>query len=832
MKLEINSHKKIAATLCLLATLLSLAVRAETSPRFAAPPQPIVDMIETQASPQPIVSPNQQHLLFIERAGLPSISDLALPQVRVAGLRINPRNNDISRVSYGATLKLLRLSDKPADKAPEKYVIQGIPAGGLIGEALWSPDSKRIAISVTRETALELWIVDVASAHAKRLTDRNLNGVSGRAFAWLADSRSLVALLVPQNRGAVPAVPVTPIGPNVQETSGKIAAARTFPDLLKNSYDEQLLEYYMQAQPAKIALDGVITPVGKIGIIRAIAASPDANFLLVQAITKPYSRVVPIGQFAIKTELRDLSGSDTGEFIKALSTNSVVEDDDGEPDAVRRGPRAYAWRADAPATLTWVQSNEADKPIKKRDGDYLYALGAPFQAEPNLILKLDFRFVQVVWGTDDVALVYEGQRKTRRSIVWRIFPGDLNKAAIKLFDRSSEDRYGDPGTPLFETSATGQRVLNMTPNKRAIYLSGNGASADGDRPFLDVFNFDTKQSARLFQSEPPAYESVAAVFDNGTIRLLTQRESQTETPNLFLRNVESKTITPITNFATPKNPIAGVSKELIRYKRRDGTELSGTLYLPANYKRGDGPLPTILWAYPREFKTTEAAGQVTGSPYRYVRPSASGPLPWLTQGYAVLDNPVMPIIGEGNTEPNDSYIPQLIASAEAAIDELVRRGVTDKNRVAVGGHSYGAFMVANLLAHSKLFAAGIAESGAYNRTLTPFGFQAETRNMWKARDVYNQMSPFNFADQIKAPLLFIHGENDSNPGTFPVQSERMYQAIRGLGGTARLVLLPFEDHAYRARESQMHRAAEITNWLDKFVKTATPTNKLAAVFGW
>ncbi len=818
--------------LSLIAVVFATNAYAETSPRFAVPPLPIVDMIETQAAPQPIVSPNQQHILFIERAGLPSISDLALPQVKVAGLRINPRNNDVSRVSYGAALKLIKLAEKPTDKAPEKAIIQGFPAGSLIGEALWSPDSKRIAVSIARENTLELWIVDIATLQAKRLTNSNLNGVSGRAFAWLADSRSLVALLVPQSRGAVPIAPPAPIGPNVQETSGKAAAARTFPDLIKNTHDEQLLEYYMQAQPARIGLDGAITQVGKTGLVRTISASPDANYLLVQTIAKPYSRAVPIGQFAIKTELRDLLGTDTGDFIKALSAIGVAEDDDGEPDTVRRGPRAYAWRADAPATLTWVQSNEADKPVKKRDGDYLYALSAPFQGDASLMLKLDFRFQQVVWGTDDVALVYDNQRKTRRSVLWRIFPGDLNRAAVKLFDRSSEDRYGDPGTPLFETSPTGQRVLNMTPNRRAIYMSGNGASAEGDRPFLDVLNIDTKQSTRLFQSEPPAYESVAAVFDKGSIRLLTQRESQTETPNLYLRNVEANTISPITQFATPKNPIAGVSKELIRYKRRDGTELSGTLYLPANYKRGDAPMPTILWAYPREFKTAEAAGQVAGSPHRYVRPSASGPLPWLTQGYAVLDNPVMPIIGEGSTEPNDSYIPQLIASAEAAIDELVRRGVTDKNKVAVGGHSYGAFMVANLLAHSKLFAAGIAESGAYNRTLTPFGFQAETRNMWKARDVYNQMSPFNFADQIKTPILFIHGENDSNPGTFPVQSERMYQAIRGLGGTARLVMLPFEDHGYRARESQLHRAAEITNWLDKFVKTAAPSNKLAAMFGW
>jgi dipeptidyl aminopeptidase/acylaminoacyl peptidase len=418
-----------------------------------------------------------------------------------------------------------------------------------------------------------------------------------------------------------------------------------------------------------------------------------------------------------------------------------------------------------------------------------------------------------------VAIVVEAARKTRRTMAWRIFPGDAARAPVKLFDRLTEDRYGDPGAPLTELNARGGRALNFTPDGKAIYLTGNGASIEGDRPFIDRFDLDSREAKRLYRSEAPHYDVPMALFDaDGGMRLLMQRESLAEAPNIYLRDLANGGMQPVTRFATPRNPIANVSKEVIRYKRKDGVELSGTLYLPQNFKKGDDPLPLVMWAYPREFRSTEAAGQIATSPYRYPRPSFSGPLPFLALGYAVLDNPQMSIVGESGKEPNDAYLPQLIASAEAAIDEVVRRGVADRSRIAIGGHSYGAFMVANLLAHTRLFAAGIAESGAYNRTLTPFGFQSEDRSFWKARDVYNQMSPFNFADRIKAPLLIIHGEADSDAGTFPLQSERLFQAIRGLGGTVRLVMLPYEDHGYRGRESVLHRLWESQRWLDKYVK--------------
>jgi dipeptidyl aminopeptidase/acylaminoacyl peptidase len=622
-------------------------------------------------------------------------------------------------------------------------------------------------------------------------------------------------------RSAPPKAPTTVSGPLIQENLGRRNAARTYQDLLKSPHDEALFEYYAATEVARVSLDGK-TDIIATGMIRSMSPSPDGQYALVQFIKKPFSYTVPLSRFALKTEIRDAREPNLGQVVRVLSDLPLAEDEEQDPDAVRKGPRQYSWRSDANATIVWAQANDAKK---NASSDLVFALPAPFDAEPVTFAKLDLRFQSINWGNDAAALVTEVSRKLRKIVTWRFYPSDLAKPPVKLFERSTEDRYGDPGVAFTETNARGYRVLNFSPDGKAIYLNGAGASPEGDRPFVDRFDLDTRETKRLFRSEAPYYDVPLSVFDTsppgkanaGGVRLLVQRESVTEAPNVFVRELATGKMAAVTRFTTPKNPLAGVTKEVIRYKRKDGVELSGTLYLPASYKRGDDPLPLLMWAYPREFRTAEAAGQISGSPYRYVRPSFSGPLPFLTSGYAVLDNLTMPIIGEQGKE-NDTYLPQLISSAEAAIDEVVRRGVADRNKIAVGGHSYGAFMVANLLAHTKLFAAGIAESGAYNRTLTPFGFQAEDRTFWKARDVYSQMSPFNYADQIKTPILLIHGEADSNSGTFPLQSERFYQAIRGLGGTVRYVVLPYEDHGYRGRESVLHRLWESVRWLDKYVK--------------
>lgn len=813
----LDQRKRISALLltAIVAALAGTSALALDAPRYQLPPQAMIDMVDAPRIPQTALSPGNEWLLMLERASLPSVAELAQPEVRLAGLRINPRNNDQSRSGYASGIRLVRIADRG-----EKSV-GGLPAGARIGEALWSPDGRRIAFTLVKETVVELMVAEVHNgATARRVTERGLNGVLGTPFVWSGDSKSLIANLVLQSRGAPPkAGPIA--GPSVQESLPRRNApparqdSLTFQNLLKSAHDEALFDYYATGELASITLDGKVTVLAS-GLLRAFQPSPNGAYVLVQTIKRPYSYSVPVSRFPLRTEIRDARDEDAGKVIKVLSDLPLAEDEEPDPDAVRKGPRQYGWRADVPAAITWIQ------PVEGRRnglGDWLQVLPAPFDGEPRTLVKLDLRHQATYWGRENAALVVESARKTRRQVVWRIFPGEPDQPPVKLFDRSTEDRYGDPGTPLLETNVRGTRVLNFSPDGRAIYLTGSGASPEGDRPFVDRFEIDLRETKRLFQSEAPNYDVPLAVLDTGaTVRLLLQHENANEAPNVFLRELASGAMSQITRYAAAKNPVANASREVIRYRRRDGVELSATLYLPPGYRKEDGPLPLVMWAYPREFRSGEAAAQVTPSPYRYARPSFSNALPFLTQGYAVLDGPTMPIIAEGGREPNDLFLPQLIANAEAAVDEVVRRGVADRNRIAMGGHSYGAFMVANLLAHTRLFAAGIAESGAYNRTLTPFGFQAEERTYWKARDVYNMMSPFNFADQIKAPLLLVHGEADSNTGTFPLQSERLFQAIRGLGGTVRLVMLPYEDHAYRGRESVLHRLWEELRWLDKHVK--------------
>jgi dipeptidyl aminopeptidase/acylaminoacyl peptidase len=799
-----------------LVAICALPASANDTARYQVPPQAMIDMVDAAQIPQTALAPNNEWLMLLERPALPSVVDLSQPELRLAGLRINPRNNDLSRTTHATAIRFVRLADRL------EKLVQNVPANARIGDALWSPDGKRVAFTLVRENAIELMVVEVANgAQARRVTERNLNGVVGRPFSWFSDSKSLLIAAIPQARGAAPKPPVTVGGPLVQENLGRRNAARTYQDLLKSPHDEALFEYYATAEVARVGLDGKFEAIAS-GVVRGMMPSPDGQYALVQTIKRPYSYSVPVSRFALKTEVRDALEPNAGRIVRVMSDLPMAEDEESDPDAVRKGPRQYSWRSDANATLVWAQANDTRK---NGISDYLFVLPSPFDGEPSMLAKLELRFQSVSWGNDTVALVTEVSRKLRKTATWRVYPSDVAKPPQKIFERSTEDRYGDPGAPFTESNGRGGRVLNFSPDGRAIYLNGTGASSDGDRPFVDRFELDTRETKRLFRSEAPYYDVPLSVFDNAPqgkattagVRLLMQRESVSEAPNVYVRELATGKMAAVTRFATPKNPLAGVSKEVIRYKRRDGVELSGTLYLPAGYKRGDDPLPLLMWAYPREFRSAEAAGQITGSPYRYVRPAFSGPLPFVTQGYAVLDNPTMPIIGDQGKE-NDTYLPQLIASAEAAIDEVVRRGVADRSKIAVGGHSYGAFMVANLLAHTKLFAAGIAESGAYNRTLTPFGFQAEDRTFWKAREVYSQMSPFNYADQIKTPILLIHGEADSNTGTFPLQSERFYQAIKGLGGTARYVVLPYEDHGYRGRESVLHRLWESARWLDRYVK--------------
>jgi dipeptidyl aminopeptidase/acylaminoacyl peptidase len=611
---------------------------------------------------------------------------------------------------------------------------------------------------------------------------------------------------------------MTPTGPIIQQSLGRTAANRTYQDLLQNSADESMFEHYATSQIAVVSITGESAPIGAPGIHLQATPSPDGRYILVRTIRRPFSYIVPVGAFPSVIEVWDARG----QLVKRLAELPLRDDVGTSFDAVPKGPRNAAWRADIAATVVWEEAlddGDPSKPATKRDR--LYSLAAPFSGAPLVLLDVDTRIGGVHWVRGDLALVEEDWFKTRRTKTWAINPTNPATPPRLVFDRLAEDRYAHPGTFATTAGAFGRSVVLTSRDGRIAYLTGSGASVKGDFPFLDQIDLATGAKKRVWQSAEPHYEEVIAVLDSEARRILTRRESVKEAPNVFLRDIGQRRFVQLTRFPDPAPQFAGTEPQLITYRRADGVQLSAKLYLPAGYDRSKGPLPFLFWAYPAEFKTAAAAAQVIGSPYRFVRPAAASHLFALTQGYGVLDNPTMPIVGEGDREPNDSYVEQLVASATAAIDKVVALGVADRQRIAIGGHSYGAFMAANLLAHSDLFRAGIARSGAYNRTLTPFGFQAEERPFWKARETYAAMSPFYYADRIKEPILLIHGEADDNSGTFPIQSERMYAALKGNGGVVRYVVLPSEAHGYRARESVGHTLWEMINWLDKHVKSAS-----------
>jgi dipeptidyl aminopeptidase/acylaminoacyl peptidase len=461
--------------------------------------------------------------------------------------------------------------------------------------------------------------------------------------------------------------------------------------------------------------------------------------------------------------------------------------------------------------LTWVEAQDGGDPKRTvAHRDRVLSQPAPFTSEPAELARTEFRFAGLTWTESGAALLTERDRPTRWTRTWLL---STDRDPQLLWDRSSEDRYADGGRPL-TTPRPGGRVIRQTGN--VIYLTGAGASPDGDRPFLDRLDLTTLQTERLFRSAEDAYEFVVAPLSVDATSILTRRESRTEPPNYYVRDLANGDLTAVTTVADPAPQLTGISKQLVTYARADGVQLSGTLYLPPGHQEGQR-VPLIMWAYPREFVDPTLAGQISGSEHRFTAIRGASHLLLLTQGYAVFDGPSMPVIGGGDTA-NDTYIEQLVANAEAAVNAVVEMGVTDRDTIGVGGHSYGAFMTANLLAHSDLFSAGLARSGAYNRSLTPFGFQSERRTLWEATDTYVAVSPLFSAHKLDEPLLLIHGEADNNSGTFPIQSRRLYHAVKGNGGTVRLVMLPYESHGYRARESVMHTLAEMVEWLDRWVK--------------
>jgi dipeptidyl aminopeptidase/acylaminoacyl peptidase len=788
--------------------------------KYQKPPAGIETLLEAPATPVARVSPDGTMLALEQPEIMSSIAELSEPRLRLAGLRFNPLTNGQTAEEYATALML-----EPVKGGAAKAVT-GLPPHAKILYVQWSPDGKTVAFVQRQDggpgglprAGLELFAVSAAGGEARRLGTVRLNGVLGAPCDWLPDSKGLLCRVVPADRGAEPKRATAPEGPDVSENLGRVSPGRTFEDLLQTPEDERFFEYYATAQLAVVPLTGSVRMLPGKGLFEEATASPDGRYALVVARHRPFSYALPVEFFPMKATVVDLK---SGAVVKELADEPLADSIPIAFDAVAPGPRDFGWRSDVPSTVTWAVAGDGGDPRKKVEvHDRLFALAAPFSGEPETLLEMPMRFGRVEWGTAHLALVSERERKTRKRVMVALDPEA--KTGKTIFEGSSEDRYNDPGMPVLVPNAGGQRVLRLTESGDGIYFIGQGASPEGDQPFVGVLPVSGGTVTKLWQSKAPFYEEPLAVL--GEDRFLVRRESETVPPNYFVvkPGTDGATRTQVTHFASPYGATKLPTRTVLHYKRADGLELSANLWVPAGYDKSQGPLPTLMEAYPAEFKTRAAAGQVAGSPYRFPRIGWGSPVFFTATGYAVLENASIPIIGEGKEEPNDTYVDQLVAGAKAAIEHGASLGVVDPKRVAVMGHSYGAFMTANLLAHTDLFRAGIARSGAYNRSLTPYGFQNEERTYWQDPKLYFDMSPFSYADKIKTPILLIHGEADDNQGTFPIQSDRFFVALKGQGATVRLVFLPLEAHHYVAHESLDHMLWEMNRWLDTYVKPEQP----------
>jgi dipeptidyl aminopeptidase/acylaminoacyl peptidase len=793
------------------ACLLAAATLTAQEAVYKRPVPVLEEVAMAKLSPVTRISDNNRWALLLERSPYRSIAKLAQPELKLAGARINPVTFGESRQAEYTGATLMHIASQ------RETPVTGLPEGSVISGASFSPSASRVVLFVEEADGVYLYSFSSEQPAASKLSSRRLNATNGTTLLWLNDDEFLT-LMTPSDAGQAPAKPLTPSGPVIQESTGKVAPARTYQDLLKDPYDETLFDYYFTSQLVKVS-KGNVTGIGKPAIYgNTLSLSPAKDLLLVSTIHRPYSYQAPMYSFPQTTAVMDL----TGKIIRVLSETPVIDLPSGY-DVTSPYPRSFGWRADKPSTVYWTEAQDKGNPRENKTDymDVVYQWTYPFDSPKEEVARTRKRCRNILWHDDSFALLYETSRAENRTKTWLVKPASQEEPQL-LFDLSADDRYNNPGSPLTVKNAYDKNIVYTNKAHNELLMLSGGASPEGDMPYISRYTLKDKKNTILWRCQAPFYETVVEVTDPAALQIITSRQSNTEPANLFLRDLKKKKSVQLTRFPDPYPAMAGVTKEKIFYKRADGVNLTATVYLPAGYdKAKNGLLPVLMWAYPREYRSAADAAQVRGSKYMFTNISYGSPVYWVLRGYCVMEDVEMPIVSVSeNAEPNDNFIEQLTMNAEAAVKVISEMGVGDPKRVAVGGHSYGAFMTANLLTHTQLFKAGIARSGAYNRTLTPFGFQAETRTYWEAPEVYNIMSPFMHANQLHGALLLIHGEMDNNSGTFPIQSERFFSALKGHGAVARYIVLPYESHGYAARENILHLLYECDEWLNKYVKDA------------
>lgn len=787
------------------------AATAQEDISYKTPPKEILDLVDYERAPSVSMDTKKEYMLLTYRNTYKTLDDLNQEELRLGGLRINPDHNISSTVTYINNIKIRKISDKS-----EKQVT-GLPAQARLANLIWSPDEKKLAFTHTGTNGLELWVIDIATATARKLQTAAINANLGNPITWFRNSESLILRCIP--KGGITLIDPKkemPKGPIVSQSDGSISQNRTYQDLLKNKTDEYNFEQIVCTELYQVNMDGSTALYKEKDLYGSVSFSPDGQYLMLSTIQQPFSYVVPLSRFPSAASVYDLDGK----LVKKVNALELAEVMPKGFMAVRKGKRSMYWRNDKAASLIYVEALDGGDPAMEVPfRDAVYAWDAPFDIAPVLLTQTEQRFAGIEWGNDTLAILTDYWYDTRNTRSFIFNPAMSNPPLRKLYDRNYQDIYSDPGTFQTKKNQYGREVLELVDHH--LFLIGEGHTKKGQFPFIDKLNLKTLKTNRWYQSKyTDKIEAISELVDIKKGVALVRIESATAYPNYYFRTLGKKEkLTPITAFLNPFESIKDVHKEVIKYQRKDGVMLSGTLYLPAGYdKQKKEKLPLLIWAYPAEYKDKNSAGQSTHNPNAFTFPYYGSFVYWVTRGYAVLDDAAFPIIGEGTTEPNDNFIEQLVWDAEAAIDAVDALGYIDRKKVGVGGHSYGAFMTANLLSHSDLFACGIARSGAYNRTLTPFGFQSEQRNYWEAKEVYDRMSPFMNAKKMKTPLLLTHGEADNNPGTFTLQTERYFQALKGLGAPVRMVILPKESHSYVAKENILHLLWEQDRFLEEHLK--------------
>jgi dipeptidyl aminopeptidase/acylaminoacyl peptidase len=816
-----SSERALAVGLLWMLCMTPSNAEAESVEYRRAPPA-IQKILDAPLPPRPNISPQGRYLLLARRNTYPPIADLAAPMHALAGLRINPRNNGLHRHDYDVELELRRLPDGRARRVR-------LPAGARVGYPRWNVTGTLVALTNVTPTSVDLWLLDTRTARARRVRGLRLNPVLGRTVTWMGDQRTLLVKAIPARRAAPPPEPRVPAGPHVEQSTRTTSASSTYErrDLLKGPHDADLFQYHATSELALVDARSLkVTRIGSPAVFHDVRPSPDGRYILVRKIRRPYSFLRTCWRFGASVEVWNRRGR----LVQRVATLPLAEE--VPIHGVRIGPRHVRWRATAPATLVYAEALDGGDTYRKvphHDRLLVMPVGKPARE----LLRTKHRFVGISWieGGGE-ALVYDVDQDRHRYTAHLV---DVDRRPLRprlVWDLNYKDRYRNPGYPVHRMLPSG--ALAVRVHRGAIFLSGRGASPQGNRPFFDRLDLKTFRTERLFRSGPDVVEYFRGGLDPASGRFYTVHQSPTRPPNVHLRTLGAPVAGPtrpgeavyssssraLTHVPDPTPGLRRIGKRLVKYRRADGVPLSFTLYLPPGYKPGTR-LPTVVWAYPLDYTETGAAGQVSAWTREFVTIVGPSPIFLALQGYAVLYNAAMPVVGPTRTA-YDTFIQQITANSKAAIDKAVALGVTDRDRVGIIGHSHGALMAANLLAWTDLFRAGVARSGAYNHTLRPFGFQNERRTLYQARKTYLKLSPLINADRIDEPLLLIHGEIDANPGTVTLQSRKLFDALRGLGARARLVILPFESHGYRARESTEHVLYETVTWLDRYLKNAPP----------